>query len=125
MTESLESEMQRAFESIKLGQNSENDLEAIESLEAAQNDSQSISGAKFEAPVSSGKALSATSKQANGHSPYVSFSKNIESENKPPFPQTNGANQSTVKRSLDRDEVRVMQKVLGDEVRNYNGKLNF
>lgn len=117
LTESLESEMQRAFESIKLGQNSENDLERNESLDAAQNGSQSISEAHFETPVSKVEEIAATRKQTNGHSPY------FKNESQPP--SQNGANQSTIKRSLDRDEVRVMQKVLGNEVMNYNIKLPF
>lgn len=126
LTESLESEMQRAFESIKLGQNSEYDLETTESLEAAHNDSQSINETHFETPVSS--KVEAISKQANGHSPYIPISNNIENENQPPSSQdqTNGVatNQSTIKRFLDRDEVRVMQKVLGNEVLIYITILN-
>lgn len=83
--------MQKAFESIKLGQNAKDDLETTESLQVAQNN------------LSVGEQPDLTS----GHS--------VEMEKSPP--QTNGnLAHTSVKQSIDRDEVRVMQKVLGNEV---------
>lgn len=90
LTESLESEMEKAFESIKLGQTAKDDLETNESPEVEQSDSSTVD----QSDSACGNSLENTISPA----------------------QTNGTvAHSSVKLSVDRDEVRVMQKVLGNE----------
>ncbi len=83
--------MEKAFESIKLGQTAKDDLETNESPEVEQSDSSTVD----QSDSACGNSLENTISPA----------------------QTNGTvAHSSVKLSVDRDEVRVMQKVLGNEV---------
>ena len=119
MTESLESEMQKAFDSIKLNsQNSmhdlEDDAEQMESKVSIVHNGYSNQNHLQTSTMPNADYNSTQLDTANG----ISVSSLSDSaDNKVTQSISNGAAVSqSNKQNLDRDEVRVMQKVLGNEV---------
>lgn len=112
LTESLETEMQRAFESIKLSQGSLSHFGEIQkdpepSLEASHVAIEVIEHNVTVSPVQ--VVNTQVEKVTNPKSCSLVPSRNSQEK---PLPALNGSS----KRIVDRDEVRVMQKVLGNEV---------
>ena len=126
LTESLESEMQKAFDNIKLNQATSLDEENGDSvvseavpMQPKLEPNESTSKSEPVSSITLSNTLNTQPSTLNGsnyiNNQYSSNNNQNNEQDKDPANSNSLIAQST-KRGVDCDEVRVMQKVLGNEV---------